>query len=378
MDQFGFIPFPFLILMLDVLVLAVVFLVGVVLKYSIFYIPPGHVIATVKGRYKDSINQDKYMIWNSGIQFIWQLKHPIRYIEWKYKEQDKASGRPVLRTIKGPLICVQRFNIDVLPMDGISRDGVKVTVDGTLQCYIDNPSLAANTVNPIDVLTDGVYGAIRGSIQTKTTKELLVCHFELGNLIKEATNKNMMHVDAGITCTSFIVQSITMPKAIQEADEINMANSRQYENNKLELERRLTLDVSHHNLAMQKAEQEHEAACKKERRRHTLATQIVDQSLEIQRKELDCKRELAEAEVAILSMKWDAEISKCKSLREAGFSGSDIVTLESLPHLEKIMGKGDKWFLGTAPSAFTPLFSPLLSEAGRHPLPINQRISDVH
>jgi regulator of protease activity HflC (stomatin/prohibitin superfamily) len=238
----------------------------------------------------------------SGIHWI-PLESPKRY-RWGHQIEN-ASGDTITELIVGEFIELNNGQLDCIPFDGVSHDGVSVSVNGALHYKITDPRQAIyETDELLHFLEDCVSQATRVICRDWKYDDLVSGDYKLASAMLEEINNQCRSY--GVVCSKFMIQGIQCSPEIANAKEQQLAAHKEAETKRKSME-------SAHEIAMQELDYKR----KRQETEAELETQQVAHKAKMAKMETDAmlERDLARVE---------AEAARIRNLVDAGLPGNTI------------------------------------------------------
>lgn len=153
----------------------------------------------------------------SGPNFMWLGVDRCRRVTWTFDEESSGGVR-VPRVWRMNMLPRQVQQIDVMSSKGVSKDGLTVTVNGTLEFQIKDFQLAFYSVDDATrAMCTSIDAAVREICARKNGLNLIGSDRTISNDVTEYINE---HIEAyGIVCIRFYVQEVSLPANIMAARE---------------------------------------------------------------------------------------------------------------------------------------------------------------
>lgn len=176
---------------------------------SIYIIPARHfAIVEYFGRYSHTIHPGINIV-------IWPLYY-LRYIHWTWENKH----------IRGYMASCENCQMDIKPINCVTKDQLQLNLDSTLFYNINNPSKAIyQSDDVVNLFYQTATQAIRNISNRFTYKDLNGQDNVLGSHIKDYINEKLKD-KYGITCIEFLVQSIiTNSEVAKKSTEIFLSSN---------------------------------------------------------------------------------------------------------------------------------------------------------
>jgi regulator of protease activity HflC (stomatin/prohibitin superfamily) len=170
-----------------------------------------------------------------GIHCVWWPFESFKYIKWTYVGQQNK-----LKIIEGNMCSFDNAQMDIPPIECISKDQNLVTIDGTLFYNIMKPQLAIyHTDDILSMFHQCAIQTIRNVCGNINVSELNGKDNVITSLVRDTINEVMK--ERGIKCNEFMIQNVLFDTSIVKQNQDIYNRKRQQEmlmeEEKLEYER---------------------------------------------------------------------------------------------------------------------------------------------
>lgn len=264
--------------MIEGLLLISVFVAGLFFVLRCIHIVPARRQAVVErlGLYQRTLNPGFHWLW-------WPLEY-VRLVEWSFVGQ---NGRVQRQTQW--LIPFERVQMDIPPIQCLSKDKIIFSIDPTLTYTIVNVSKAVyESDDVLNWLYQIANQTLRSRVSTMTCQELQSPN-TLGADAAHEVNQKFM--DKGVTCNDIVIQRIIVDETILKREQEIFVEKRKDE---------MCLQQERARFELQKARAEQEMELQKLEQEHVAREHAAKCQLEMQDMRAKQERETfaAEAEVA--------------------------------------------------------------------------------
>jgi regulator of protease activity HflC (stomatin/prohibitin superfamily) len=223
-------------------ILSIVLILVCVIVLWVRVIPPRNfAIVDRLGRYSRYLTAGPHIV-------FWPIDQ-LRHLRWTYPSQ---NGK--LRTLSGSRMVGTNAQMDIPPIECITRDQLRVTIDGTVMYSIINVDKATNkTDDTLRIFYDTLVQCVQDHVRQTLSDQVYGHGGVLGTVICQKVNERTED-DYGVRCNGIIFQSVTMDPTIIDANQkIHAAKMQQdmlIEQQQAELQRqRVTLELERERVA---------------------------------------------------------------------------------------------------------------------------------
>lgn len=245
-----------------------------------------------------------------GWYFImWPFSY-LRMVRWKYIGQ---NGQPIIR--QTDLISYEKTQMDIPPIKSISKDKIRVRIDGTIMYTIVNPQKAVyDTDDIINLFYQRVVQAVNQTCSKFSAEELSAMHDDVAESVRDRVNTDE---EFPVFMNEFLVQEVLIDEKILMANQSIHASARMQEMKLKEVETRL---------ALQEAEQKSKEALRQIARDQEMAE--LEHERRKQTERIKMQLEFAQAEADKRKMQWD------------GFTVEQRIEMERVRGMQAMMAAG--------------------------------------
>lgn len=169
----------------------------------------------------------------AGLYFL-KIGEQFRRVRWSWNEET-PQGTVVRRTSVEDTFQTENVRLDLAPMEGLTRDGIMFTVNGTILYRFTDLQQAVYHISDVMAhLEDCAHQAIRQVVSQRDMDGMFGHDDEVAAAICVQINQRL--TDRGLACTSFLVQTITTDRRIARARTNAFVNARKIETNRQRIE----------------------------------------------------------------------------------------------------------------------------------------------
>lgn len=292
--------------------------VCILLIYKLFL----HVVPAGRFGLVERFGVFKKVIGPGGHFLLWPLER-LRRVQWTYPGQ---NGK--LHVFSSSMPYSRNAQMDIPPLDCLTKDRIQVQVDTTLTYNVTNPERAVyHTDDPLNLLFQHAQQALTEIVSNLTADEIRQWKSVSGR-VQSRINDYISEdgQDCGVSCTRFIIQHVSMDNKILKANEAIYTQQRQH---KMQMEKEQAAFERTQAQAKRAAEaRKHALEVKYE---HDMLALTTREQREEKEHELELAKEQHAADVRLLQARSRAEEEKLKWTGKlgAGFTPDQVVQLET-------------------------------------------------
>lgn len=365
------------------------------LRKLMFRVPANHVSVIYRS------GRTNPVIVHQGWNIYWWPLETIHSVHWECTKESENNGPFVKHVYHSNFIPITPQQLDVVPIQVMTKDRVSVHVNGTLHYKIEDVVSVVNSVpNLLLNLEDCVFSGCRIAISKINHSDLLGKDSEIASDILQHVNEQLKY--SGVSCSEFKIQDIELNETLMETHEKSITQQQQLqfeiesaeqqaqteirknqiEEEKTESKRKRELNEAEgeSNKKKRLAELNHEEemqlledAAQKNQREIQIYTERQMNELVLVGKQLEKRLENAKKEAEIARVEEESKLIKTRleleyktqqlcQLLQAGFDSDQIVSMENAPHIAASLANTQKFVISNGEIPWN-IFSAPSSEA---------------